>query len=220
MSDYEKDLVEEPQEVTTLKEVFSQEYPYSDIKYVDYVPNYNIISQQNIAVQPKIHQESDDVFVYPYEGTKGGNYRLPLLLRGIQNSLPDPENPKNSYVIYPSFDESNKVQTIRILKYPNEILQKIIQKAQGVNITDMKSNTQQRLSTIPTVRHISSTPVEGLMVGTQGFNFGDSSLLWTVTYPEQRYQQIKKEATQKDWGKSTLLSYKNSKGERTILLVS
>ncbi len=217
MADLEQESLSSPAE--TIGSVFVEEYPNAEVRYIDYTSKYDELTSQGKEVSPRIHQTKDDVFVNPY-GNEGGNYRLPLILGGIDNSLPDPNNAKNRYLIYPSFDEQNNVTTIRILRYPTETLKKINDMAIHANLGNSISNTQDRMATIPTVRFVSSKSVEGIHVGTEGFKSEESSLTRTVSYSSEKLQKIKDSSKARKWGESSLLTYKNNHGEKRVLIVT
>jgi hypothetical protein len=211
----------EPKEVDTLREIFQKEYPDAEINFVDYSDNQFAKSKEILS--PEIQDTSEDVFIKPM-GAFLGNYRLPLFLNGIKNRLPDPENPENSYILYPSFDKDNKVKTLRILRYPQEILDRVIKETNKEDFTWQESiqksyQKHKEHMVLPTVRKM-------ITKGPDSYTFTEEiptpkSSMFTTNYPSERLERIRKGSKPLPWGnKKELFRYANKNGNKRILIVS
>ena len=200
----------EPLEITELKEVLQKEYPNTDIKYVDYTKIYD----ERI---PHSFQDKDsfsEIFVNPM-GHIGGHYRAELFVNAARNALPDPQDRKSRIIIYPSFDEEKKISTLRLLKYPKDVLEKIKDDFFKNQKSFKLPYDVSRLKDLPKVRHGMTDKESGDTIAFEPVLNSSNSL--ASRYTAERIKKIKDSTKAIDWGSHSILPYKNSKGENILL---
>ena len=213
MSDLEIKDTRDSTGIIDLMAVLEEGYPNAEVKFLDYTQSYGPNSEGH-----QFQQNGDgETFVNPF-GDKGGHYRAELFVHGIRNSLVDPENEVNRILMYPSFDKKGNVATIRLLKYPSTLLQKIKEdfflKKDSLNIP----SDITRISKIPKIRHGESIGVDGAITC---FDFLlNSESTSRIIYSPQRINKIKSNSKPIQWGKSkSIYPYENNSGQRIFLLV-
>ena len=219
MIDLENKEKELPIEVRNLQEMFTQEFPSAQMSYVDYTQPSQKLAEINVQMDPIIdNTQKPEPFVKPIGGI-GGQFRAELFFYAMKNRLPDPQNPLNSYLIYPSFDqEKGNVTKMRILKYPNSALKKVEEAISKNKEVLQLPNKISRFEAIPTVR-TAYKEIDGDTLTVEGKEVG-SSLVRLSRYSTEKMMNIRKKGTTIPWGReSSLIAYKNNDGKLRILLL-
>ncbi|PKN03054.1 hypothetical protein CVU76_03455 [Candidatus Dojkabacteria bacterium HGW-Dojkabacteria-1] len=213
MSDLEIKDTRDSTGINDLMAVLEEGYPNAHIKFLDYTQSYGPDSENH-----QFQQKGDgETFVNPF-GDKGGHYRAELFVHGIRNSLVDPENEENKILIYPSFDKEGNVATIRLLKYPSTLLQKIkedfLLRKDSLNIP----NDTQRISKIPKIRNGEPIGKDGEITCFDPLLNSESTN--RILYSPEKINKIKSNSKPIQWGKSkSIYPYENNSGQRIFLLV-
>ncbi len=231
MEAFESEKTEQkPEEV--LQELFSNEFPKANIKYVDYAEQWEDIKRHNnnnpenkINTEPVIGSQEDPYMVPFGDVSYAGQYKAVFLYEGSKKRIPDPKDSQNSYILYPSFNSTtNSVETVRIMKYPNEVLDNIdkavekIANQENYTLSYQKHLKQKHFYDIPTTRTIDGQKDEnGYYLA---FPTNNKTSIRPNKYSEEAINQLKKEKEEYRWGEDKhLLPYTNEAGKRRLLIV-
>ncbi|MBU1119693.1 hypothetical protein KKA50_00615 [Patescibacteria group bacterium] len=198
----------EPTEVTTLREIFSEAYPQAEFKYID-------TTEKDLSFVPEIVSSLNDTYFKPDRNNKNFMFRVNNFAEGIANRITDPNDESQSYLMYASTnrEKPDEIQTIRVLKFHNAYLDNLnenvnFQKA----INPLKAN-KVAINAIPIVRTI------GANIKDQGvFQAKDPYNENPLVYTKEKIDKLKKNAL--SWGaNSSVMTYTNVKNQKIMLFV-
>jgi len=214
MSDLEITETKDSTEIEELTRILQEVYPKAEIKYIDYT-NVNDPEKKPYTFQQE--EKYTETFINPI-GEEGGHYRAELFVHGISNSIVDPHDEKNRIVMYPSFDKDYNVTTIRLLRYPNLLLQSIKEDFIKKRNSFKLPYDNLRVKQLPKVRNGSSIRGDGVIICFDPVLNSESYV--NRTYKTERIQEIKKKTKPVKWGQGkSLLPYKNNSGEKIFLFI-